>query len=126
MARNEALAVLHSVLDFRRVLDVPGYERTSLDDATRFIATMNYGYAGTRDLNEALCSRFAVIDMPVISDDDLKRLIMREFPDIREDICDQFTYLYKEIEKKAESAQITERALDLRGLLDALSLMMSC
>ena len=123
MARNEALAVLHSVLDFRRVLDVPGYERTSLDDATRFIATMNYGYAGTRDLNEALCSRFAVIDMPVISDDDLKRLIMREFPDIRKDICDQFTYLYKEIEKKAESAQITERALDLRGLLDAISLM---
>ena len=27
MARNEALAVLHSVLDFRRVIDVPGYDR---------------------------------------------------------------------------------------------------
>ena len=25
MARNEALAVLHSALDFRRVIDVPGY-----------------------------------------------------------------------------------------------------
>ena len=27
MAKNEALAVLHAALDFRRVLDVPGYAR---------------------------------------------------------------------------------------------------
>ncbi len=25
---------------------------------------MNYGYAGTKELNEALVSRFLVIDMP--------------------------------------------------------------
>ena len=123
MARNEALAVLHSVLDFRRVLDVPGYERTKLDPVTRFIATMNYGYAGTRDLNEALCSRFAVIDMPVIEQEDLKRLITREFEDINPKMCDQFVQLYKEIEKKAKSAEITERALDIRGLLGAIGLM---
>ena len=66
MARNEALAVLHSVLDFRRVINVPGYSRISVHEAARFIATMNYGYAGTRDLNEALTSRFMVINMPEI------------------------------------------------------------
>ena len=27
MAKNEALAVLHATLDFRRVIDVPGYQR---------------------------------------------------------------------------------------------------
>ena len=54
MAKNEALAVLHAALDFRRVLDVPGYRPVPLDDAARFIGTMNYGYAGTRELNEAL------------------------------------------------------------------------
>ena len=43
MAKNEALAVLHATLDHRRVIDVPGYERITLDDATRFIGTMNYG-----------------------------------------------------------------------------------
>ena len=37
MARNEALAVLHSVLDFRRVIDVPGYDRIEVADDTRFI-----------------------------------------------------------------------------------------
>lgn len=58
MAKNEALSVVHSTLDYRRVLDISGYDRLMLNDATRFIATMNYGYIGTRDLNEALVSRF--------------------------------------------------------------------
>lgn len=75
MAKNEALAVLHATLDHRRVIDVPGYERIHLDEATRFIGTMNYGYAGTRELNEALVSRFVVLDMPVISDENLKKLL---------------------------------------------------
>ena len=30
---------------------------------------MNYGYAGTRELNEALVSRFLVIDMPEPEED---------------------------------------------------------
>ena len=66
MAKNESLAVLHATLDFRRIIDVPGYDRITLSPATRFIATMNYGYAGTRELNEALMSRFMVINMPLI------------------------------------------------------------
>ncbi len=80
MAKNEALAVLHATLDFRRVIDVPGYERIALDDAARFIGTMNYGYAGTRELNEALVSRFAVVDMPVISPENLDKLICGASP----------------------------------------------
>ena len=64
MAKNESLAVLHATLDYRRIIDVPGYSRIRLAPATRFIATMNYGYAGTRELNEALASRFMVINMP--------------------------------------------------------------
>ena len=75
MAKNESLAVLHATLDFRRVIDVPGYDRIVLDESTRFIATMNYGYAGTRELNEALSSRFVVTDMPPISDENLQKLL---------------------------------------------------
>ena len=123
MAKNEALAVLHAALDFRRSMDVPGYDKIDLRPETRFIATMNYGYAGTRDLNEALTSRFAVLDMPVISADNLQKLISRRYPDIRPQICDQLVRLYGELEKKAESAEISDAALDLRGLLDAIALM---
>lgn len=122
MARNEALAVLHSTLDHRRMIDVPGYEKIDVHPAARFIGTMNYGYAGTRDLNEALSSRFAILQMPSISDTDLDRLLKERFPGMRDKIREQFTRLFLEIDKKAEAAEISERALDLRGLLDALSL----
>ena len=60
MAKNEALSVVHSALDYRRIIDVPGYDRLNLHEASRFIGTMNYGYVGTRDLNEALVSRICI------------------------------------------------------------------
>jgi MoxR-like ATPase len=119
MARNEALAVLHSVLDYRHIIDLPGYDRIEADPSCRFIGTMNYGYAGTRELNEALCSRFAVLQMPVILEDDLKKLFAYAFPDMKTEIADQFMNLFYDLERKAEHADISDRAVDLRGLLDA-------
>lgn len=123
MARNEALAVLHATLDYRRVIDVPGYDKVNVDPAARFIGTMNYGYAGTRDLNEALCSRFAILEMPLIAREDLLRLLADTFPDMKEQMRSQFAELFFELERKAKSAEVSERALDLRGLLDAAALM---
>ena len=75
MAKNDAVSVLHATLDHRRRIDIPGYNRILLHPATRFIGTMNYGYAGTRDLNEALVSRFMVIDMPEM-EEAAERVIM--------------------------------------------------
>lgn len=123
MAKNEALAVLHAALDFRRSLDVPGYEKTDLRPETRFIATMNYGYAGTRDLNEALSSRFAIITMPQITEENMLRLLRRNFPDISERIAGQFVKLFGELARKAEKSEISDRAVDMRGMLDALDLI---
>ena len=123
MAKNEALAVLHEVLDFRGCIDVPGYDRIDLHPACRFIATMNYGYAGTRELNEALASRFVVIDMPPISEDYLVKLFRSEFPDLADLWMTQFCRIFQELQKKCESAEISPKALDLRGLLAAVRLM---
>ena len=50
MAKNEALAVLHAILDDRRVIDVPGYDRIKMHECSRLIATMNYGYVGNTGL----------------------------------------------------------------------------
>lgn len=123
MARNEALAVLHSTLDFRRCLDVPGYDRLSMADSARFIATMNYGYAGTRELNEALASRFVVLQMPAISPENLDRLLSRHFPALRKKPRQQLCQLFFELQAKCEAGEISTKALDLRGLLDALELV---
>ena len=123
MAKNEALAVLHATLDHRRVIDVPGYERIQLDDAARFIGTMNYGYAGTRELNEALTSRFVVIQMPTITEENLEKLLRTQFPDLSSKYVRQFALLFLDLQKKCDSAEISTKALDLRGMLDALRLM---
>lgn len=123
MAKNEALAVLHAALDFRRVIDVPGYRPVPLDESARFIGTMNYGYAGTRELNEALVSRFAVVDMPVIAQEDLEKLLHRAFPHLKNKWVGQFAALFQDLRDKCQSGEISTRTLDLRGLLAALRLI---
>lgn len=123
MAKNEAIAVLHSVLDYRRKIDIPGYELIEVHPATRFIATMNYGYEGTRDLNEALLSRFVVIKMPQISDTDLKYLIKDEHKDLNTEIIDQIAKFFSDLKTKARAHEISESAPDLRGIFDAIDLV---
>ncbi len=123
MAKNESLAVLHATLDFRRIIDVPGYSRIRLAPSTRFIATMNYGYAGTRELNEALASRFMVINMPLIDRENLEKLLLQQHPTLKRDYAQQLTALFEEIRKKCESSEISTKALDLRGLLAAVNLV---
>ncbi|WP_130838595.1 AAA family ATPase [Lachnoclostridium sp. Marseille-P6806] len=123
MARNESLAVLHATLDFRRVIDVPGYERVRLHEAARFIGTMNYGYAGTREINEALASRFMILQMPVITEESLQKLIGDKYPALRQDYREQFAQLFSDIRRKCEGGEISAGALDLRGLLASIRMM---
>lgn len=123
MARNDAMSVLHSTLDYRRIIDIPGYDIVNLNKATRFIATMNYGYAGTRDLNEALLSRFLVIQMPAISKSDLIKLLVSQFPKLNELGQSQLAGVFLDILKKNENSEISTKSLDLRGLIVAISLM---
>lgn len=123
MAKNESLAVLHATLDFRRIIEVPGYRRVRLHEAARFIGTMNYGYAGTREINEALASRFMIIQMPVISEENLKKLILDKFPDLKPEYSDQFARLFGDIRRKCGGGEISTNALDLRGLLAAILMM---
>ena len=120
MAKNDAASVLHATLDYRRMIDVPGYERIELHPATRFIGTMNYGYAGTRELNEALVSRFLVIDMPELSEKNLRKILRHDYPGMKEAAEDAFCGLFLDLQTKAQNSEISTKALDLRGLLGAL------
>lgn len=123
MAKNEALAVLHATLDYRRAIDVPGYDRVEVDEAARFIGTMNYGYAGTRELNEALASRFVVIDMPTITAEGLVKLLRREFPELKSAWAEQLAGLFQDIQRKCDGGELSTKPLDLRGLLASVRLM---
>jgi MoxR-like ATPase len=123
MARSEAVAVLHQALDDRRYLDVPGYGRLKFDSATRFIATMNYGYSGTRELNEALVSRFVVIHVDPMSKGDLLKYFQAKFPNARKDALEQFVGVFNDLQTKAMNAEISTKTVDLRGIINSIQMV---
>lgn len=123
MAKNDAVSVLHATLDYRRSIDVPGYDKIELHPAARFIGTMNYGYAGTRELNEALVSRFLVIDMPPQTEESLHFIFKKMFPHAKEKAVEQFIGIFMDLQLKCMNSEISTKALDLRGLLAAMKIV---
>ena len=117
MAKNDAVSVLHATLDHRRRIDIPGYSRITLHPATRFIGTMNLGYAGTRELNEALVSRFLVIEMPPLDEVTLAFLLRQHFPNLKQEALEQFSGLFLDLQNKASHGEISTKPLDLRGMI---------
>lgn len=123
MAKNEAAAVLHSVLDYRHLIDVPGYECIPVHPATRFIATMNYGYAGTRELNEALASRFTVIRMPTLGEQQMHKLLLKSVPKASMEDIDRCIGLFMDLNEKAVNGEVSTHPVDMRGMIAALRMM---
>lgn len=123
MAKNDAVSVLHATLDYRRSIDVPGYDKIDLHPAARFIGTMNYGYAGTKELNEALVSRFLVIDMPAQTKETLQFIFGKMFPQAKCEAVEQFIGVFLDLQLKAQNSEISTKALDLRGLLAAMKIV---
>ena len=120
MAKNDAVSVLHAALDYRGIIDIPGYDRIELHPATRFIGTMNYGYAGTKELNEALVSRFMVINMPKQDEETVSLILKTYFPDMKGNALKQFVGLFMDLQLKAEHSEISTKSVDIRGMIGAL------
>ena len=123
MAKNDAVSVLHATLDYRRSIDVPGYDKIDLHPAARFIGTMNYGYAGTKELNEALVSRFLVIDMPAQTEETMDFIFREIFPLAKKEAVKQFIGVFLDLQLKALNSEISTKALDLRGLIAAMKIV---
>ncbi len=120
MAKNEAIAALYSALDHRRQIDVPGYHSIKLHEAARFIGTMNYGYIGTKELNEAFASRFMVISIPPMTEENIKIILRTEFPSLTEAAAEIFAGIFLDLQKKSLHSEISTKAIDFRGLLGGL------
>ncbi|MCI7238513.1 MAG: AAA family ATPase [Anaerococcus sp.] len=123
MAKNEAISVLHASLDYRKIIDLAGYDPIEIDPNTRFIGTMNYGYIGTRELNEALASRFMIIHVPSITNENLDKLLRDTFPTLKEKYRKAFIDLFESLRLKSENNEISSRSVDLRGLIGAIETM---
>lgn len=105
-AKPQHLAFLHSLLDDNGII--------TLDDGTivkrhpnfRIFATMNDGYFGTKELNQATINRFNYIkEVPELSDEAIMNMLTTRIPQFA-NYVDQMLSVYKSIKSKAEAEDI--------------------
>lgn len=108
-ALPEILFVLHSLLDDDRKIILPekDNEVVAPHEDFRFFATMNPSeeYAGTKDMNKALVSRFtAVIQVDTLKNSDEMKLLQQKGGD--KDICFKLVKLADKLRKYKNKDQI--------------------
>lgn len=105
-AKPQYLAFLNSLLDDN------GFVR--LDDGTvvkrhknfRFFATMNLGYFGTKELNQALYNRFnAIIEVAALSDEAIERMLVARVPECKP-VVNKIIAVYHKLQKKIEAEEL--------------------
>jgi len=110
------MTILNPVLDDRKRLQVPGYKEIRADSNFVAIGTQNRDYQGTFENNEATIDRFVPIIFPKL--DNLADVLMAKgISDanlIRK--CDT---LFRGIKKCVEDGDISEKAITIRGFVDA-------
>ena len=84
---------------------------------------MNHGYAGTRELNEALASRFVILRMPELSEAALLSLLTKGCSELSEKGRSVLCRLFLALAEKHRQGEISSRAVDLRGLRSAVRMM---
>lgn len=123
MARPETLPILHSVLDYRRMMTNPFTgEVIRAHEDFGVIAAINEGYIGTAPMNEALKNRFVAFPIGYLSGAELERLWDREFPDADKRLKRWMLRLAGELQAQVMNGLLSEEAASIRSLLDATAL----
>lgn len=123
MAKSETLPILHSVLDYRRMLTNPftGEVIRAHPDFS-VISAINEGYIGTTPMNEALKNRFVTFSIPYISGEHLEKLWQEMFPTAPRDLHILMLNLAKDLMEQVEQGMLSEEAASIRSLLYATEL----
>ncbi|ALS73947.1 hypothetical protein AUC31_01185 [Planococcus rifietoensis] len=125
MAKAETLPILHSALDYRRMLTNPFTgEVIQAHPDFSVMAAINEGYIGTSPMNEALKNRFISYPIPYLSGEQLRGLWDRQFPDADPKLKTFMLNLAADLMKQVESGLMSEEAASIRSLLDATALAM--
>ena len=72
----------------------------------RFFATMNIGYFGTKELNQALYNRFsAIVELAELSDEAITRMLLTRVPEC-EPMVQKVLGVYHKLKKKIEAEEL--------------------
>lgn len=123
MAKPETLPILHSVLDYRRMLTNP-YTGEVIKAHPDFsvIAAINEGYIGTTPMNEALKNRFVSFSIPYITGELLEKLFNNLFPNAPKDLHTLMLNLAEDLMAQVQQGLLAEDAASIRSLQYAMDL----
>jgi len=111
----EVTSLLHGLLDWQKTLAVPGNGVVKAPESFRLIGCMNYGYAGTKPLNEAFQDRFRSIQVPHLPEEKLTELIVNKTACFNS-VAEKLAKLFSSLAGRVKNGDISERVLSIRGL----------
>lgn len=105
-AKPQHLAFLNSLLDDNGFVRLDNGEVVRRNKNFRFFATMNLGYFGTKELNQALYNRFnGIIEIAALSDEAISRMLVTRVPECKP-VVDKILGVYHKIKKKIEAEEL--------------------
>ncbi len=105
-AKPQYLAFLNSLLDDNGFVRLDNGDVVKRNPNFRFFATMNLGYFGTKELNQALYNRFsAIIEVAALSDEAITRMLTARVPECAP-MMGKILGVYHKIKKKIEAEEL--------------------
>lgn len=105
-AKPQHLAFLNSLLDDNGFVRLDNGEVVKRHPNFRFFSTMNLGYFGTKELNQALYNRFsAIVEVAALSDEAISRMLIARVPECKP-VVDKILGVYHKLKKKIESEEL--------------------
>lgn len=112
------LAALNSILDKRRRVYIPNYGLVTAHEQFRVFATMNEGYHGVFEMNEATMSRFSThyLDIPK----DISKILSVNVPEARQTDIQLCQKLYDHMFHAVNKGVITHDVINIRSFVFSL------
>ena len=105
-AKPQHIAFLNSLLDDNGFARLDNGDVVRRSRNFRFFATMNLGYFGTKELNQALYNRFAcIVEVAALSDAAIRRMLVARTPDC-EPVVEKMIGVYHKLKKKIEAEEL--------------------
>ena len=115
------MAVLNSVLDARKRIQVPGYGLVTAQEGFRVFATMNPEYEGTFALNPATSSRFNHVMFRAA--DKISPIILSRVPKADKKFLQAAEKIYAELRKSIATGQFSQESMNIRGFIEAAKMV---